>query len=138
MPQFKGGIESVVEMFALLDGPSRDKLLKLVAEKDPELARKIQDQLFTFDDLKSMAPKELQLLLREVPSAKLLLAMRKVSPELKQAVLSNMSARAAKAFEEDLAHQTPKRVSEIEQAQREIIELARGLESKGKILLRKA
>jgi flagellar motor switch protein FliG len=138
MPQFKGGIESVVEMFALLDGPARDRLLRSVAEKDPELARKIQDQLFTFEDLKGIAPKELQLLLREVPSAKLLLAMRKVSPELKQAILSNMSARAAKSLEEDLGAQSPKRVSEIEQAQREIIELARGLESKGKILLRKA
>jgi flagellar motor switch protein FliG len=137
MPQFKGGIESVVEMLNLLDSAARDKLLASVAEKDPELARKILDQLFTFEDLCGIAPKELQLLLRELPREKLLLAMRKISPEFKQAILSNLSARAAKALEEDLAHQSPKRVSEIEQAQREIIGLARALEAQGKILLRK-
>ena len=137
MTKFKGGIPSVIEMLQLLDEPSRRKILLNIAQKDEKLARQLEQSLFTFEDLGSLAPKHLQALIQEAAPDKLTLALRRAPEALKSAVLANMPKRQAAIIEDELASGAPRKLSEVKAAQAELIELARRLETEGKLLLQK-
>lgn len=136
MSPFKGGVPGVIEILQLLDSVSQKRLLADLAKKDPELAKKIEAQLFTFEDFTRLPGGDIQALLREVPQPLLVLALRKATDALKNHFFSNMTVRAANALREEIAASPPRRTSEVQKAQSEIIEIARRLEGEGRILLR--
>ena len=137
-PHTKTGIESVIEMFRVMEPSEAERLLENLAKQDPGLVEKIRANLFVFADLSFQADATLQLLLREVPLDVWVVALRKADDELLTRVLANLPRSARENLEEERATQRPILVSEIEKARKKILDLAAELEKQGKLgLLRK-
>ncbi len=129
----KTGVEAVVEMMQHMDGPSREKLMANLQERDPHLVAELEKRLWTFEEVRKLEPPDLQLLLREVPSKTLALALRKTSDELKQAIFSNLSKRAGQVLQEDVMALGPQKLSKVEEAQAEVGRKLKALIASGKI-----
>jgi flagellar motor switch protein FliG len=112
-----------------------DQLLERVAERDQEVASRIREAMFTFEDLGRIATREMGNLLRSVQSETLVTALQTATSELREHFLSSLSQRAAATLRDDLSAAAPKRVSEVETAQREVIESAMRLASEGKLTM---
>ena len=112
-----------------------DELLGKVAERDEAIASRIREALFTFEDLMRIASRELGNLMRAVQSETLITAMQTATGELRDHLLSALSQRAASTLRDDLASASPKRLSEVEAAQREVIDSAMKLAAEGKLTM---
>jgi len=112
-----------------------DNLLGTIAERDEQAASRIREAMFTFEDLMRIANREIGNLLRAVQSETLVIAMQTASTELRDHLLSSLSQRAASTLRDDLAAASPKRLAEVEAAQREIVEAAMKLAGEGKLTL---
>jgi len=130
-----GGVKAAAEILNLLGGAAETSVLDFVREADHELAQQIMDNMFTFDDLAGLDDKAVQALLREVQSESLVIALKGASPELRERILKNMSARAAEALREDLDSRGPVRLSEVEAEQKEMLKVVRRLADEGQITL---
>ena len=104
---------------------------------DVTLAQKIEDNMFTFEDMKSLDDRTLQRILPDVEREKLAIAMKNASEELRSRFFANMSERFRKMLKEDLEDQGPLRLSEVESAQRAILTVVQRLDSEGVIILSK-
>jgi flagellar motor switch protein FliG len=104
-----GGVKTAAEMINLLGGSIETAVLDYVREADNELAQKIMDNMFTFDDLEKVDDKGIQLLLKEVQSESLVIALKGATPEMREKVFRNMSTRAAETLREDLESRGPVR-----------------------------
>jgi flagellar motor switch protein FliG len=100
-----------------------------------DLAQKIMDKMFVFDDVMKLDDRAIQTVLREVASETLVVALKGAQPELREKFLSNMSSRAAEALREDLESRGPIRLSEVEAQQKEILKTVRRLADEGQIAL---
>jgi flagellar motor switch protein FliG len=123
---------------AMLNSLGRDvgvALLEKLAAKDESLAEQVRYSMFSFEDLLSVADRGLQTILKEVSSDVLLVALKTASPELRDKFFRNMSTRAAEMMREDLEIMGPVRVSDVENAQREIAQVALRLQEEGSIVL---
>jgi flagellar motor switch protein FliG len=112
-----------------------EDLLGAIAQRDESTASKIRESLFTFEDLLKIQPRELANVLRAVQAEALVTAMQTASPELKDHILGSLSQRAASTLRDDLSAAAPKRLSEVENAQREIVETTLRLAAEGKITM---
>ncbi len=130
-----GGIIAVAELINALDRKTMTSLISEIETREPEIAEEIRQKMFTFNDLVRIDDRAMQLILREVSSEKLLKAMKTCSDDLREKIFRCMSKRAAEMLREDLGAMGPVRVSEVETAQREIINLAVKLQKEGKIIL---
>jgi len=128
-----GGVEPVAEMLNTMDKTTETNIMARVEEKDPELAEEIKKLMFVFDDLVALDDRGMQALLKEVPNDKLLVALKTSPEEIKQKIFKNMSTRASQLLQEDLANLGPQRLSDVETAQSEIVNIAKRLENEGKI-----
>ncbi len=93
-----------------------------VAKQDPDLAIKIKQQMFTFDDLPRLSELQMQALFRSIPQLKWALALRLASDPVKEWVFKNISKRTLELLEEEITALGPQRKTDIETAQQEIIE----------------
>jgi flagellar motor switch protein FliG len=118
-----------------MGGAVEASVLANIREHDAELAQKIQDQMFTFDNILELDDRSVQLLLREIQSETLIIALKGTSQELKDLIFKNMSTRAAEALKEDLDAKGPVRLSEVEAEQKEILKIVRKLVDEGQIIL---
>lgn len=118
-----------------LSDEDSEMLLDGVAERFGEVAETLRDAMFAFEDLGELTTKSLQALMREVPADQLLPALKTASPKLVDKLLGVISSRAAEALREDLELLRPMRLSEVEEAQREVIEVAMRLAEEGRIQL---
>jgi flagellar motor switch protein FliG len=130
-----GGVKTAAEMINLLGGSVETAVLDYIREADNELAQKIMDNMFTFDDLEKVDDKGIQLLLKEVQSESLVIALKGATPEMREKVFKNMSTRAAETLREDLESRGPVRVSEVEAEQKEMLKIVRRLADEGQIVL---
>jgi flagellar motor switch protein FliG len=130
-----GGVQPVAEMLNVMDKNTEKSIMSRIEEKDPILAEEIRKLMFVFDDITKIDEKGIQTLLKEVPNDKLLLALKTASEEIKQKIFRNISQRAAALLKDDLTNMGPSRLSDVEGAQQEIVNVARRLESEGKILI---
>lgn len=128
-----GGVEPVAEMLNTMDKTTETNIMARVEEKDPELAEEIKKLMFVFEDLIALDDRGMQSLLKEVPNDKLLVALKTSPEEIKQKIFKNMSTRASQLLQEDLANLGPQRLSDVETAQSEIVNIAKRLETEGKI-----
>ncbi|MCO5144467.1 MAG: flagellar motor switch protein FliG [Oligoflexia bacterium] len=128
-----GGVEPVAEMLNTMDKTTETNIMARVEEKDPELAEEIKKLMFVFEDLVALDDRGMQSLLKEVPNDKLLIALKTSPEEIKQKIFKNMSTRASQLLQEDLANLGPQRLSDVESAQSEIVNIAKRLEGEGKI-----
>lgn len=129
------GVKVAGELLNLLGGGVEAPIMEAIKEHDPDLAQKVEDQMFIFENLVDIDNKGIQALLREIQSEALILALKGTSEELRTKIFSNMSQRAAEMLKEDLDSKGPVRVSEVEGAQKEIIKTARRLAEEGQIIL---
>jgi flagellar motor switch protein FliG len=130
-----GGIRPVAEILNFLGTANETSVVDAIREYDPDLAQKILDEMFVFENLNDLDDRSIQLLLREIQSDSLILAMKGASPELREKIFKNMSQRAAEMLREDLEARGPVRVSEVEGEQKEILKIVRRLADEGQIVL---
>lgn len=130
-----GGIKTAADILNYMGGAIEASVLANIREHDGDLAQKIQDQMFTFDNINELDDRSVQLLLREVQSETLIIALKGTSQELKDKIFKNMSTRAAEALKEDLEAKGPVRLSEVEAEQKEILKIVRKLVDEGQIVL---
>jgi flagellar motor switch protein FliG len=130
-----GGVKTAADILNYMGGAIEASVLASIREHDAELAQKIQDQMFTFDNILELDDRSVQLLLREVQSETLIIALKGTSQELKDLIFKNMSSRAAEALKEDLEAKGPVRLSEVEAEQKEILKIVRKLVDEGQIVL---
>jgi len=110
-------------------------VLEHIRTADDALGQKLQDLMFVFENMMDVDDRGIQELLREVDSAKLVVALKGADPALTDKFLKNMSQRAAETLKEDLESRGPVRLVEVEAAQKEILGVARKLADAGKIAL---
>jgi flagellar motor switch protein FliG len=130
-----GGVKTAAEILNFLGSSSETAVLDAVREADPDLAQKIMDQMFTFDDVNKLDDRGIQTLLREVSTESLVVALKGADEELKEKILRNMSTRAAESLREEMENKGPVRVSEVESEQKEILKTVRRLADEGQIQL---
>ncbi|GAA6121319.1 flagellar motor switch protein FliG [Acidovorax sp. FG27] len=130
-----GGVKSAAEIINLLGSGMDATVLESIRGYDPDLAQKIMDKMFVFDDVMKLDDRAIQTVLREVASETLVVALKGAQPELREKFLSNMSSRAADAMREDLESRGPMRLSEVEAQQKEILKTVRRLSEEGQIVM---
>ncbi len=130
-----GGVKTAAEMINLMGTVIEGTVLESIRSHDPELAQKIMDKMFVFDDVMKLDDKAIQMILKEVASESLIVALKGAQPELKEKFLSNMSSRAAETLREDLESRGPMRLSEVEAQQKEILKIVRRLADEGQIVI---
>jgi flagellar motor switch protein FliG len=130
-----GGVKTAAEMINLMGTVIEGTVLESIRSHDPELAQKIMDKMFVFDDVIKLDDKAIQMVLKEVASDSLIVALKGAQPELKEKFLSNMSSRAAETLREDLESRGPMRLSEVEAQQKEVLKIVRRLADEGQIVI---
>ncbi|MBW8828474.1 MAG: flagellar motor switch protein FliG [Burkholderiales bacterium] len=130
-----GGVKPAAEIINMMGASVETAVLDYIREADNELAQKIMDNMFTFDDLEKVDDKGIQALLKEVQSESLVIALKGATPEMREKVFRNMSTRAAETLREDLESRGPVRVSEVESEQKEMLKVVRRLADEGQIVL---
>ena len=130
-----GGVKTAAEIINLLGSGVDASVLESIRSYDADLAQKIMDKMFVFEDIGKLDSRSIQTVLREVASETLIVALKAASNEMKETILSNMSSRAAEALREDLEARGPMRLSEVEAQQREIIKIVRRLAEEVQIVL---
>jgi flagellar motor switch protein FliG len=130
-----GGVKAAAEMINLMGTAIEGTVIESIRNHDPDLAQKIMDKMFVFDDVLKLDDKAIQTILKEVSSDVLIVALKGAQPELKEKILSNMSSRAAETLREDLESRGPMRLSEVEAQQKEILKTVRRLADEGTIVI---
>lgn len=130
-----GGVKAAAEIINLMGTSLEASVIDSIRENDTDLAQKIMDKMFTFEDLLKLDNKAIQMVLKEVSSDTLVIALKGASAELKEKILANMSSRAAESLREDLETRGPVRLSEVEAQQKDILKLVRRLSDEGQIVL---
>lgn len=130
-----GGVRSAAEILNFIGSTQETEVLDNVREYDPDLAQKIMDEMFVFENLMEIDDRGIQTLLREIQSETLILALKGAQPEMREKIFKNMSQRASEMLREDLESRGPVRLSEVEGAQKEMLKEARRLAEEGQIQL---
>ncbi|MEA3120729.1 MAG: flagellar motor switch protein FliG [Paraburkholderia sp.] len=130
-----GGVRTAAEILNFMASAHEETVLENIREYDADLAQKIIDQMFVFDNLLDLESTAIQLILKEVESEALIISLKGAQPALRQKFLSNMSQRAAELLAEDLDARGPVRVSEVETQQRRILQVVRNLAESGQIVI---
>lgn len=129
----RSGISAVVEILNNVDQTTEKRLLSDLESIDPELADKIREQMFVFEDVMELEDRTLQRVLRQVSPKDLAVALKGIPPNLVQRVMSNISERAAEDLQEEIDVLGPVRLSTVEAAQAGIVRAVRELEASGEI-----
>ena len=122
-----GGIKTAADILNYVEGGMEAGIMEKLKDVDEELGQEIQDLMFIFDNLIEVDDRGIQVILREIPTDNLLLALKTADDQLKEKVFKNMSKRAAEMLQDDLEAQGPVKLSEVEAAQKEILTVARRL-----------
>lgn len=131
----KGGVRTAAEILNFIGSIQEGSVIETVRGYDPDLAQKIIDEMFVFEDIIGIDDRGIQLILREIQSESLIVALKGSSEELREKIFKNMSQRAAEMLREDLEAKGPVRVSEVETEQKEILKIVRRLSDEGQISL---
>lgn len=127
-----GGIDRFTEILGMMDNKSRLKVLEDMGKESPELVEKIKKRLFTFDQIGRLDDQTLRIILGEVDSSALAVALRNVSQELKDKILGNMSEAGAALLKEEMEFGKPVTDQQIEEAQQKVVEIVLNLEKEGR------
>ncbi|HBM13887.1 MAG TPA: flagellar motor switch protein FliG, partial [Rhodospirillaceae bacterium] len=127
--------EMMAEIFNALDRNTENRFMTLLEERNRDSAEKIKSLMFTFEDLQKLDPGGVQTLLRNVDKDKLGTALKGSSEQIKELFFSNMSERAAKILREDMNALGPVRLKDVDEAQMEMVNLAKDLAAKGEIII---
>ncbi len=130
-----GGIRVAAEIVNMMGSAQEEGVIKHVREHDEGLAQKMIDEMFLFENLLGLEDRSVQLLLKEIESESLIIALKGAPKELLDKFLKNMSQRAAETLREDMEMRGPVRVSQVETEQKAILLIVRRLADAGEIVL---
>jgi flagellar motor switch protein FliG len=130
-----GGVKTAADIINMMGTQIENSVIESIRVFDADLAQKIMDKMFTFEDLLKLDGKSIQLVLKEVPTESLVIALKGATSDLRELILSNMSTRAAENLRDDLESRGPVRLSEVETQQKEILKIVRRLSDEGQIVI---
>jgi len=130
-----GGLKAAAAILNSMEASREAELMASIRGLDSNLGEKIEELMFVFDDLADLDDRSMQALLRDIPSATLITALKGAEPAMREKIFSNMSKRAADMLRDDLEVKGPVRVSEVDAAQKEVLASARRLADAGQITL---
>jgi len=130
-----GGVEPVAEILNSVDKATETRILSSIEETNPDLAEQIRELMFTFEDMALIDAKQMQLVMKDVDQADMVLALKTASDAVKELIFSSMSSRAAEMVRDDLENLGPAKISDVEAAQQKIIKVVKKLEEAGTIII---
>lgn len=130
-----GGISSAANILNYVKGGADQDILAGIEEIDPELRQEIEDKMFVFENLVGVDDRGIQAMMQDIPTDKLAIALKGADDDVKDKFIGNMSKRAADMMVEDMEVMPPLKLSEVEEAQKEIIAIAKKLAEAGTIAL---
>jgi len=131
------GIETLANILNQVDGITEESVLSHIENEDGDLADLVRQKMFVFEDLLQIENRHFRDILQNVDNQLLIKALKTTSDEMKNKVFTNLSERASDMLKEDMEVMGPVKLSEVEEAQQEIIKIAKRLESEGRIVLAK-
>jgi flagellar motor switch protein FliG len=131
------GIETLANILNQVDGVTEESVLSHIENEDGDLADLVRQKMFVFEDLLQIENRHFRDILQNVDNQLLIKALKTTSDEMKNKVFTNLSERASDMLKEDMEVMGPVKLSEVEEAQQEIIKIAKRLESEGRIVLSK-
>jgi flagellar motor switch protein FliG len=130
-----GGPKAVAEILNHTGRSTEKAVLERLDAQDPELAEQVRNQMFVFDDIANLTDKEIQMVLREVDSKDLAVALKGGSDEIQKRILGNMSERVSTMLKEEMQFAAPVRMSDVEEVQLRIVQTVRQLEEAGQVTI---
>jgi flagellar motor switch protein FliG len=130
-----GGVEPVAEILNSVDKATETRILASIEESNPDLAEQIRELMFTFEDMALIDAKQMQIVMKDVDQADMVLALKTASDAVKELIFSSMSSRAAEMVRDDLENLGPAKISDVEAAQQKIIKVVKKLEEDGTIVI---
>lgn len=130
-----GGTEALASILNSADRATERNILDVLAQRNAELAEEVRALLFTFEDLLKLDDRSMQLVLKNVDTKDLALALRGATDEVKEWILANMSERGAQMLREEMEYMPPQRRRVVEEAQSKIVATVRRLEDAGEIVI---
>lgn len=129
------GTKAIAEILNQCKGGADQEILEKMEEQNPEVAESIRELMLVFDDLEEIDDRGIQLILKELGTEELSLALKTAPEGLKEKIFRNMSQRAVKLLQEDMEAKGPVKVSDVENAQKNIVKIARKLSDEGQIMI---
>ncbi|RMD87540.1 MAG: hypothetical protein D6808_01245 [Candidatus Dadabacteria bacterium] len=136
--EYVNGPKIAADIMKLMDMRRKTEIFKKIEQRAPHIAKKINENMFDFNDIADLTPKGVQMLISEVAHSDLVLSFKLASTETQQVLLSNMSARKKKMLQSDFEALGSVRRSEVEAAQRRILEKLDELRTKGLVTTQNA
>ncbi|MDD2933045.1 MAG: flagellar motor switch protein FliG [Methylotenera sp.] len=133
--QTMGGIKVAAEIMNFMNGDNEAIIMEGLKNYDDDMAQKIMDEMFVFDNIMDIDDKGIQVMLREVQSETLIIALKGTTEEMREKIFKNMSSRASEMMREDLESKGPVKLSEVEAQQKQILQIVRRLADEGQIQL---
>jgi len=130
-----GGPKTVAEILNRTGRSTEKAVLERLDAQDPELAEDVRNQMFTFDDIANLTDREIQMILREVDTKDLAVALKGSNPELQDRIFSNMSERVGQMLKEEMDFSGPVRMSDVEDVQLRVVQTVRQLEEAGQVTI---
>jgi len=130
-----GGMKTIAEILNQSDRSMEAAVFKTIEEQDKPLAESIRELMFVFDDLVELDDRSMQMVLKEVGTDELALALKTAAEGLKAKIFKNMSQRAVEILKDEISTKGPVKVTDVEKAQQKIVGVARKLEADGKIVI---
>ncbi|NYT65035.1 flagellar motor switch protein FliG [Alcaligenaceae bacterium] len=130
-----GGIRTAAEILNFMSSTDEDAVVSSLRELDADLAQRIVDEMFVFENLADIEDTAIQLILKEIDTTSLTIALKGAPEELRDKFFKNMSNRAAEMLRDDLDAQGPVRMSKVETEQKAILQVARTLAEAGQFTL---
>jgi len=130
-----GGVPAVVEILNRVDRSTERAIIESLEVENPELAEEIKQLMFVFEDIILLDDRSVQLVVREVDTKELALAMKATNEEVTAKIYKNMSKRAADMLKEEISYMGPVKIRDVEEAQTKIVNVIRTLEDRGEIVI---
>ena len=130
-----GGVRSLAAILNAANRSTERNILEHLASENDEVANEVRALLFVFEDILKLDDRSIQMVLREVDSKDLGLAMRGASGDVQSKILDNMSQRGAEMLREEMEYMPPQRRRVVEEAQTKVVAVVRKLEDAGELVI---
>lgn len=130
-----GGVKALVEVLNYVDRSTEKTILESLSESNPEIADEVKKNMFVFEDIILLDDRAIQLVLKEVDTKELAVALKGVGENTQVRIFKNMSERAAAMMKEEMEFMGPVRLKQVEESQQKIVSIIRKLEEAGEIIV---
>ncbi|KNZ83787.1 flagellar motor switch protein G [Providencia stuartii] len=130
-----GGVRTAAEIINLMKNQQEESVINAMRDYDGELAQRIIDEMFLFENLIEVDNRSIQRILQEISNDSLVIALKGCNQALRDHFLNNMAVRAAEIVRDDLESRSPVRMSQVENEQKAILMVVRRLAEKGEITI---